>query len=34
MGVGEERESGVFDGGYYNENGKYVKEQRGIWGKK
>ena len=34
MGVGEERESGIFDGGYYNENGKYVKEQRGIWGKK
>lgn len=34
MGVGEEKESGVLDRGYYDKDGKYVKQQRNIWGDK
>lgn len=32
MGVSEENESGTTDYDYYNYNGKYVREQREIWG--
>ena len=32
MGAGEEEESGITDGCYYDYEGSYVKQQREIWG--